>query len=189
VHANIGLQSRSERPFSRLHATHSEFANSRPAGAGHSESTGAVSYPTLSDLVSRCGVTLLDRLVVSVRTHRTWRYSTLKRVGGYHRCHEQTRRQHSQRRQPITSNQPTTTPLPRRFLATASGPVTRITDYGDETTERVRADISIEYSIETLEEFATFWEFRDYRSWKRAALESSPRETGTRRCDVRRRRG
>jgi len=65
-----------------------------------------------------------------------------------------------------------TTPLPRRFLATASGPVTRITDYGDETTERVRADISIEYSIETLEEFATFWEFRDYRSWKRAALEA-----------------
>ncbi|MFC6764599.1 hypothetical protein [Natrinema soli] len=63
-----------------------------------------------------------------------------------------------------------TTPLPRRFLATASGPVDRITDYGDETTERVRADISIEYSIKTLEEFATFWSFRDYRSWKRAAL-------------------
>lgn len=65
-----------------------------------------------------------------------------------------------------------TTPLPRRFLATASGPVTRITDHSDEMTERVRADISIEYSIETLEEFATFWEFRDYRSWKRAALEA-----------------
>jgi hypothetical protein len=65
-----------------------------------------------------------------------------------------------------------TTPLPRRFLATASGPVTRITDHGDETTERVRADISIEYSIETLEEFATFWGFRDFRSWKRAALEA-----------------
>ncbi len=65
-----------------------------------------------------------------------------------------------------------TTPLPRRFLATASGPVDRITDYGDETTERVHADISIEYSIETLEEFATFWSFRDYRSWKRAALEA-----------------
>ncbi|MFC6763556.1 hypothetical protein [Natrinema soli] len=65
-----------------------------------------------------------------------------------------------------------TTPLPRRFLATASGPVDRITDYGDETTERVRADISIEYSIETLEEFATFWSFRDYRSWKRVALEA-----------------
>ncbi|WP_306061035.1 hypothetical protein [Natronococcus wangiae] len=65
-----------------------------------------------------------------------------------------------------------TTPLPRRFLATASGPVTRITDHGDETTERVRAEISIEHSIETLEEFTTFWNFRDLRSWKQAALES-----------------
>ncbi|WP_306060418.1 hypothetical protein [Natronococcus wangiae] len=65
-----------------------------------------------------------------------------------------------------------TPPLPRRFLATASGPVTRITDYGDETTERVRADISIEHSIETLEEFTTFWGFRDLRSWKQAALKA-----------------
>jgi len=65
-----------------------------------------------------------------------------------------------------------TTPLPRRFLATVAvvrspGSLIMVTD-----DRRVRADISIEYSIETLEEFATFWEFRDYRSWKRAALEA-----------------
>ncbi|TYL37273.1 hypothetical protein CV102_18385 [Natronococcus pandeyae] len=65
-----------------------------------------------------------------------------------------------------------TPPLPRRFLATAGEPVTRITDHSDETTERVRVNISIEYSIETLEEFTTFWGFCDLRSWKRAALEA-----------------
>lgn len=64
-----------------------------------------------------------------------------------------------------------TTPLPRRFLVTASGLVTRITDHGNETTEHVRAEIAIEHSIETLEEFATFWDFRDLRSWKQAVLE------------------
>ncbi|RQG93705.1 hypothetical protein [Natrarchaeobius oligotrophus] len=54
------------------------------------------------------------------------------------------------------------TPLPRAFIAEASGPATVVRDRG-EVTERAEVDLEITHRIETLEEFGEFWALRNKR--------------------------
>lgn len=61
------------------------------------------------------------------------------------------------------------TMLPRSFLVEGDGPVTVIRDHGD-VTERVEGSVTISRRLETLNEFAQFWRFRDLRHWKRNAI-------------------
>ncbi|WIV67521.1 hypothetical protein [Natrialbaceae archaeon AArc-T1-2] len=71
-----------------------------------------------------------------------------------------------------TADDPGTLELPHSFLVDASGPVTRVTERGDDTIEKVRADVTIQRHLETLSEFADFWKLRNKRRWKAAAVET-----------------
>ncbi|SFS63444.1 hypothetical protein [Halostagnicola kamekurae] len=70
-----------------------------------------------------------------------------------------------------TINSDTTegTALPRSFLVEGAGPVTVVREHGD-ITERTEGEVSITRRLETLDEFAQFWRFRDLRNWKRNAI-------------------
>ncbi|QCC60776.1 hypothetical protein NP511_02205 [Natrinema thermotolerans] len=61
------------------------------------------------------------------------------------------------------------TVLPRSFLVEGSGPVTVVRDQGD-VVERTEGEVTISRRLETLEGFATFWNFRDLKNWKRNAI-------------------